>query len=185
MIVLPNSFERYLSSLRIWVSLSVIKYGLHPQHMKKLKKIHLAEAFHNKETTQSVDIAKLCKNYLYSAKALKPTLDFGVFANGNHKINKKLLTALLLTVTRYANLCIIHTTKNHIIIKTENAPANLSPFIDALGGYSLIDIITNKALIVIPSPITNTPSVYIESEWELLFDKFSVFNVFFERINFD
>lgn len=182
MIVLPNSFERYLASLRIFVSLSVLKHGLKPKHLKMLKKITIAEAFYNKNTRQNVDIYKLCTNLFWALYTYKSHFKFHISKTNNHQINKTLFSLLLLTIAKHTENCKIYTPKNHIVIKSDNISKQLSPFIKALGGHYLREISTNQIAVIIPAPETKNPTVYIESEWEYIFNKFSIVNIFFETI---
>ena len=71
MIVLPNSFEKYLYNLRIYTSLSILKHGILPRHLKNLKKIYLAEAFLFKNHTEPTDLRLLSYNLLDCVKNLK------------------------------------------------------------------------------------------------------------------
>ena len=176
MIVLPNSFERYLASLRIFVSLSVLKHGLLPKHYKNLKKIYTAEAIYNKNTMQSVDINKLCKNLLTAATTIKPDLKFESYINKNVYINKSLFSLLLLSISKISNLIKIEHKSDHICIFFEAFKTQRIPYLQELGGYTLK--LNNKSLALIPVAISNTDSIYQESEFEYIFDKFSVLNIF-------
>ena len=182
MIVLPNSFERYLASLRIFVSLSILKHGLKPKHLKMLKKITITEAFYNKNTLQSVDIYKLCINLFRATSTYKTHFKFHISNTDNHQINKMLFSLLLLTIAKHTESCKIYSTQTHIVIKSNNISKQLIAFINALDGYYLREIYTNQIAVIIPAPETKKPTVYIESEWEYIFDKFSVLNIFFENI---
>ena len=182
MIVLPNSFERYLASLRIFVSLSILKHGLKPKHLKMLKKITIAEAFYNKNTLQNIDIYKLCINLFRAISTYKNHFKFHISKTNNHQINKILFSLLLLAIAKHADSCKIYATQNHIVIKSNNISKQLIAFINALGGYYLREIFTNKLAIIIPAAETKKPTVYIESEWEYIFNKFSILNIFFETI---
>lgn len=148
-----------------------------------LKKITTAEAYHNKNTTQNADIYKLCKNLLSAAKALKPNFTFHISADKTHKINILLFSLLLLTISKHSDKCKIEADQNNIIIKANLSPESLSALLSALGGYSFFDKINNRTLFVIPSPITDKPPIYTQSEWEYIFDKFSIVNVFLENIH--
>ena len=59
MIYLPKTFERYLSALRLYVQMSVLKDRDGAKHLAQLKKISLAEALYFKEERSPVDIIKL------------------------------------------------------------------------------------------------------------------------------
>ncbi len=185
MIVLPNSFERYLASLRIFVSLSVLKHGLNPKHLKMLKKITIAEAFYNKNNTQNVDIYKLCKNLLSAVKSVKPTFSFHISASKTHRINKMLFSIVLIVMAKYSDNCEIKAENDYIIIESNTPLKPLSPLLSALNGYGFFDLKHNRSLFVLSAPKTNKPPIYSESEWEYIFDKFSIVNIFFEKIKFN
>ena len=182
MIVLPNSTERYLSALRIYVSLSVLKHGLQARHLKMLKKIYTAEAYLNRNSFLSVDIYKLSTNLFRAAKAIAPNFNFKVAHSSNRYINKAIFTLFLLKISLLSSKCEISFTKESIVVKSDISPGPLSAFLSAMGGYSLYEIHRNRSLLIIPAPKTDKPSVYIESEWELIFDKFSLVNIFFTNI---
>ena len=65
-------------------------------------------------------------------------------------------------------------------IKLNGKIKNLST-LKALKGYSLFEVKSSKTIIIIPTVKTKQKSVEIESEWDLLFDKFSVLNIFFYK----
>lgn len=178
MIVLPNSFERYMSALRIFVSLSILKHGLQPRHLEKLKKIYYAEALFHKNLLGSVDINKLCNNLLGAVRSLNPDFKFYCHTHENYILNKKLFTCLLLTAAKTGNINVL-SHGNFLKIKFSGESEPLSPFVSALGGFLLHERTTTQGIAVIPVTLTAQESVYIESEWEYLFDKFSAVNLFF------
>ncbi len=182
MIVLPNSFERYLSALRIFVSLSILKHGLKLRHLASLKKIHYAEAFYNKNSLQSVAIKKLSTNILNTISAYKYKLNFSCKSKDNYYINKNLFTILLLEIVSISNFISISSNKNFIIIKFSSKKQNSTKTLYTLGGFSFREAKNNTTLFVIPAERTNVPSVYIESEWENIFDQFSTVNIFLKNI---
>lgn len=182
MIVLPNSFERYLMAHRIFVSLSILKYGFQPRHLENLKKIYITEAFYYKESRQSVDIYKLCNNLFRAVKSVNPNCKFCVTASNNHDVNQKLLTLLLLILTQHVEICYVYTTENHIIIETKNNTERAHRFVKAMDGYCLREVFTNRMAIIIPACKTYKASNYVESEWEFIFDKFSPFNIIYGDI---
>ncbi len=176
MIVLPNSFEKYLYNLRIYTSLSIVKYGILPRHFKNLKKIYLAEAFLFKNDTQPTDLCILSYNLLYCVKNVKK-FDFFIKAERNVSINQKLYSALLLTLTPYTDFLKIEYKKG-IIIKGKGEIKKANKIIAYLDGYSFFDLKTENFLIYIPCEATNISPIPTITQWELLFDKFSVFNLF-------
>lgn len=178
MIVLPNSFEKYLYNLRIYTSLSIVKHGILPRHFKNLKKIYLAEAFLFKNDTQSTDLCILSYNLLYCVKNVKK-FDFFIKTERNVSINQKLYSALLLTLAPYNNFLKIEY-KNGIIIKGKGEIKKANKIIAYLDGYSFLDIKTKNYLIYIPCQATTDAPTPTVTQWELLFDKFSVFNLFLE-----
>ena len=175
MIVLPNSFERYLSSLRILVSLSILKHGVQPKHIKNLKKIFIAEALYNKNSRQSVDISRLCNNLLRSINSINPNFKFSCQINGNFYINKSLFSLFLIEVSRISDNITIKQSENYICVLFNTSVVSF-PYLSELGGYKLKT--QNKVLAIIPVTKSDTDSVYIESEWEYIFDKFSIVNIY-------
>lgn len=182
MIVLPNSFEKYLSALRISVSISILKHGLQPRHIDNLRKIHIAESLFHQNERQSVDINKLCTNLLSAVKTIKTDFDFRCNANGNFSINKNLFTLLLLNFAKQKDFIKISAKDNFLKINFEGKAKSLSHLINASGGFSLYEVKTKQTIIIIPANQTNEKSVEIETEWEYLFNIFSVLNLVFERI---
>lgn len=182
MIVLPNSFERYLSALRIFVSLSILKHGLRPRHLENLKKIYFAEALYNKILVQSVDINKLCTNLLRAVNAINTDFKFECRIDGNFYVNKSLFTLFLLQVSKISNTVSVNGNEAFIAIKFSNPNRIPLPFLSALGGYALKETKHNITLALIPSAEATESSVYVESEWENIFDQFSVVNIFFKNI---
>ncbi len=173
---LPNSFERYLAALRYFISLSIQKHGACRRHFKNLKKIYLCEAILNKEILKSVDINKLTTNILSAAENLNYSTKFKVAVEGNFLINKELFSFLLLEIFKIYPLTVF-LKDNFLCVKFSGKIENLSTIISALKGYILHETKSNQNIIVIPTKNTNQPSVYIESEWEYLFDSFSVVNL--------
>lgn len=178
MIVLPNSFECYLNNLRIYTSLSVLKRGLKPRHLVNLQKIHLAEAFFYKDFKESVNSRLLTFNLLCCVKTVKE-FDFKINVTKNVLINKKLYTALLLLLSLNSRFLNVEF-KNGIIIKGKGDIKNSRKIIHFLNGCSFFDIKTKNYLVFIPCEATEKPSTETESQWQLLFDRFSVFNLFYK-----
>lgn len=179
MIVLPNSFEKYLSALRISVSISILKHGLQPRHIDNLRKIHIAEALLHKTERQSVDINKLCTNLLSAVKTIKTDFDFRCNANGNFSINKNLFTLLLLSISKSSNSIDVTARNAFLEIKVSHKSEKALSFVRALKGYSLFELKSRQSLIIIPIRETKEESIPIESEWEYIFNEFSVLNIYF------
>ena len=178
MIVLPNSFEKYLYNLRIYTSLSILKHGILPRHLKNLKKIYLAEAFLFKNHTQPTDMRLLSYNLLDCIKNLKE-FNFIIKINKSISINQKLYTALLLTIAPHTDFLKIEFS-NGIIIKGIGEIKKANKVIAYLNGCSFFDLKTSNFLIYIPCKTTTLSPTTTITQWELIFDRFSVFNLFFE-----
>ena len=179
MIVLPNSFERYLASLRNFVSLSILKHGLQQKHFEKLKKIYFAEAILNKKHPQSVDLFRLCFNLLSAVSTIKNKLNFCCEISNNYYINKKLFIFLLVKICESSNKIKLFSNDNFIIIIFNGQFKNSKKILNLLNAIYLQEIKNRISLVAVPIVKTKEKSVYIESEWEYLFDKFSIINLYF------
>ncbi len=179
MIVLPNSFEKYLYNLRIYTSFSILKHGILPRHIENLKKIYLAEAYLFKNHTHPIDLRLLSFNLLCCVKTVKK-FDFQLNINNTVLINARLYTALLLTLAKNTPFLKIEI-NNGIIFSGKGKIENIRKIIAYLHGCSFFDIKTMDYLIYIPCLKTNLSPIPTVSQWELLFDKFSVFNLFFNE----
>ena len=176
MIVLPNSFESYLNNLRIYTSLSILKNGILPKHLDNLRKIYLSEAYLYKNFKERVNIGLLSFNLLCCIKTVK-NFCFFINVNKNALINQRLYAALILLLATGSPFLTIMF-KNGIIIKGNGEIKKHLKIIHFLNGNSFFDIKTKNYLIYIPCKETDiTPSPTI-SQWELMFDRFSVFNLF-------
>ncbi len=176
MIVLPNSFECYLNNLRIYTSFSILRRGLLPRHLINLRKIYLAEAFLYKDFKESVNIEPLTFNLLYCVKTIRK-LDFHININQNVLINKNLYTSLILLLAEGSPFLTIRF-EDGIIIKGKGEIKETRKIIAFLNGQSFFDVKTQNYLIYIPCKKTEIPPSPTVSQWELLFDRFSVFNLF-------
>lgn len=177
MIVLPNSFERYLYNLRIYTSISILKHGVLPRHMKNLKKIYLTEAFLFKNHTEPTDLRLLSYNLLSCVKSIKK-FDFFTDINKTVLINPTLYTALILELSQNTSYLKIEI-KNGIIIKGNGKIKNSNKIIFYLNGHSFFDIKTHNFLINLPCKATSLSPAPTVSQWELIFDRFSVFHLFY------
>ena len=176
---MPNSFEKYLNKLRIYTSFSILKHGILPKHLKNLKKIYLAEAFLFKSNTKPTDIRLLSHNLLYCVKN-KKDIDFIIDIKQILLINQKLYKALILTLANNSNILKVEF-RDGIVIKGNGKIKSSKKIIHFLGGYSFYNLKTSEFIIVIPcntTPLSPAPTI---TQWELIFDKFSPFNLFFEN----
>ncbi len=179
MIVLPNSFEKYLYNLRIYTSISILKHGILPRHLKNLKKIYVAEALLFSKNKLPTNLQLLNYNLLCCVKNIKQ-FNFFININKNVIINQKLYIALLLTLSKNSDFLKIEY-NDGIIIKGSGKIKKCQKIIYYLKGYSFFDLKTEKFLIYIPCKTTAISPAPTISQWELLFDKFSVFNLFYKE----
>ena len=182
MIFLPNSFDRYLSSLRLYISHLILRDGLSKTNFEKLKKIHIAESLLHQNTRQSTDVNSLCTNLLSAVATIKDGFSFKCNLCGNLYLNKNIFTLLILYLAKQKSFLKITQLNEFLLIAFNDKSSDLSPIIKALNGFTLFETKTQQSLIVIPTTETNEKSVEIETEWEYLFNIFSVLNLVFERI---
>lgn len=185
MIYLPKTFERYLSALRLYVQMSLLKGGGTKQ-LAQLKKINLAEAFYYKQELTATDIIKLSNSLLGAAVIILMQRGINVSAvfsgGGVRLISRRLYTALLSElVSLMGDGCEIKVSlkKKNIIIKAEGVCHShiLSRLIKALKGFSLFEGVTNTLLIVIPTEETKLKAENVENEWCYILDRFSPVNI--------
>ena len=179
MINLQNSFERYLGALRNFVSISITKHGLQERHLKNLKKIYFCEMILNKKVVKCVDISTLTSNLLNAARYLSPNTNLRVNTNGNIFINIELYTFLILNIFKNSSLSVFFY-NDFLCIKFFGNFQRLSPIIKALNASILYEIKTDQSILYIPIKKATQPSIYIESDWEFLFDSFSIVNLIFK-----
>ena len=177
MIILPNSFERYLKNLRIYTSFSIAKQGLKPKHIKNLRKIELSEGFLFKTQQNITAIHLLSINVLSCISAIKPNFKFAVNRCPNVLINKKLYIILLISLSNYSDLLNIGF-NDGIIIKGNGEIKKCLSVIKALKGISFFDLKTNNYLIFLPCKKTDKAATHTESQWHFIFDRFSLLNLF-------
>lgn len=185
MIFLPNRFERYLSALRIFVSFSILKHGLNKKHLKNLLKIYTAEALLYRKTVQPANTFKLINNLLNAAKTFKPELNFTLckIPDTRFLINKKIFSVLLLFIAKSVDFINISFVRDYLkITYSQNYKPPLY-LINSLKAQFFSEIFTNNTAICIPIKETVENSVYIESDTEYIFDRFSLVNVIFENIS--
>lgn len=177
MIVLPNSFEKYVCHLRNFTLLSMLKQGVLPKHLKNLKKIYIAEAFLYQNNTEPLNLQLLSFNLLFGVKTLKK-FDFQLDIPRNVLINERLYSALILTLAKTTDFLKIKL-KNGIIIKGHGEIKNSRKIVAYLNGCSFFDIKSMNYIIHIPCKETRLSSIPTVSQWELLFDKFSILNLLY------
>ena len=181
MIILPNRYERYLSALRNSVLVLIINKGIKPQYIENLKKLYTAESLLYQTSRQSVNLNKLCASLLGAVKTIKSGFDFNCRINGNYSVNKNIITLLLLNLAKQKDFLKISAKDNFLKIMFHGKANHLSRFVNALDGFSLYERKSKQTLIIIPAPETLKKSVPIDSEWEYLFNKFSVINLLFNQ----
>ena len=181
MIVLPNSFDRYLAHLRYYISLSILKHGLTIEHMKKLQKIYTAEALFYNEKRDNINLNKLLGNLLNAISDITKNFEFSLKVTGNCAVNKNLLEILVTLLAKQTLFLKIKKVDNNLIIKFKNNIKNIKPIVFALNGLLLYEIRTNESVIIIPTKKTCRFDE-VPSEYQYVFDRFSFLNVFFERI---
>lgn len=194
MIFLPNAFERYLSALRLYVQMSVLKGGDGAKNLAQLKKISLAEALYFKEERSPVDIIKLSNCLLGAAviillqrgKELSLTLSGG----GVYLINRRLFSLLLSELAAKAeNGCNISVSAEGkgVIIKADKTQCSdiIVRLIKAMNGFFLYERVKNTLIIFIPSEKTRLSSQKIENEWCYILDRFSPVNIWLLNLRND
>ncbi|MEE1238515.1 MAG: hypothetical protein UHO61_01150 [Acutalibacteraceae bacterium] len=185
MIYLPKTFERYLSALRLYVQMSVLKGGVVKQ-LSQLKTITLAEAFYYKNELSPIDIVKLSNSLLGSAviilmqRGIKISASFS--GNGVYLINRKLYTSLLselISVSCNNSKIKITAEEKSIIIKAEGIRRSdlLPRLIKALKGYFIFERLSGGLLITIPTKKANLKAEAVENEWCYILDRFSPINI--------
>lgn len=186
MTVLPNSFERYTSALRILTSLLILKHGLQHKYLKNLRKIYTAESFFRSDFYESVNMKEFTLSLLYAVAIIKfkqnKNFTFEVDADKNFLISKGVFTVLLLNLCKYCEqVCICVKDQNIIINFKGNHKKSLSA-LKKLKGFYFYSFKTRIGKIIVPAKLTDQKSVDFSGEWENIFDRFSPVNLFFENI---
>lgn len=194
MIFLPKAFERYLSALRLYVQMSVLRGGDGAKHLAQLKKISLAEALYFKEERSPVDIIKLSNSLIGAAviillqrgKELSLTLSGGGVYLINRRLFSLLLSELAANSKNGCKISVIAEGKG-VIIKAANIKRSevLARLIKAMDGFFLYERVKNNLLIFIPSEKTRLPSQKIENEWCYILDRFSPVNIWLLNLRND
>lgn len=185
MIYLPKTFERYLSALRLYVQMSVLKGGGLKQ-LLQLKKISLAEAFYYKNEQTPTDIIKLSNSLLGAAVIILMQRGIrlsALFSGGDvHLISRRLYTALLSELVFLScdgGKIKVSAEPKNIIIKAEGVRRSdlLPRLIKALKGFYLFERATDTLLIIIPTEKTRLKPETVENEWCYILDRFSPVNI--------
>lgn len=193
MIYLPKAFERYLSALRLYVQMSVLKGGGTKQ-LLQLKKISLAEAFYFKKERSPVDVIKLSDSLLGAAVIilLQRGIRLSAFFSGGgvFLINRRLYTALLSELISLSNdgcKIAISAEQSNLIIKAANIcfSNTMERLVKAMKGFFLIERTNNTLLIVIPTEKTCLRSETVENEWCYILDRFSPINIWLLNVRND
>lgn len=194
MIYLPKAFERYLSALRLYVQMSVLKGGNADKYLNQLKIISLAEAFYFRRERSPVDIIKLSNSLMGAAviillqRGIKLSLTLS--GGGVYLINRRLFSSLLSELVSCGkNGCKIAVSaqSGRIIIKAAHLePSDVLPrLVKAMNGFFLLERVKSGILIVIPSEKTLLKSQRIENEWCYILDRFSPVNIWLSNVRND
>lgn len=193
MIFLPNSADKYLSALRLYVHLNILKYGIKDKHYKQLKMLSLTEALFAAENTEPADICILSKNLIYAAAAIKLESEIHLKASfslsGYYKIPRKTYITLLMELLSGGSHCKISlaNTDGGILIKLKNAhiTRHIPLLIKCLNGFSLRE--SNSKNMVIYLPFQKCPAAPPEKNGaaDYLTDPFSPVTVFLYKHRFD
>ncbi len=192
MIYLPKAFERYISALRLYVQMSVLRGGSSLKHLRQLKKISVAEALYLKDERSPVDIISLSNSLLGSAVIILLQrgirLSVSLSGDGVYAVNRRLYTALLheLATGFTENGCkiSIKAEKNRFIIKAGGCRelGLLARLIKSMNGFFLYERVKNTVIISIPAEKTQLKAEPVENEWCYLLDRFSPVNIWFLNI---
>ena len=185
MIYLPKTFERYLSALRLYVQMSVLKDSGVKQ-LSQLKLINLAEAFYYKKEKTPTDIIKLSNSLLGAAVIMLMQRGIRLFTSfsgdGVQLISKRLYTAFLselIYLSHDGSEIKVSTEYGNVIIKATGVGTSdiLLRLINALEGFFLFERVSDKWLIAIPTEPTELKADAVENEWCYILDRFSPINI--------
>ena len=185
MIYLPKTFERYLSALRLYVQMSVLKDSGVKQ-LSQLKLINLAEAFYHKKEKTPTDIIKLSNSLLGAAVIMLMQRGIRLFTSfsgdGVQLISKRLYTAFLselIYLSHDGSEIKVSTEYGNVIIKATGVGTSdiLLRLINALEGFFLFERVSGKWLIAIPTEPTELKADAVENEWCYILDRFSPINI--------
>lgn len=185
MIYLPKTFERYLSALRLYVQMSVLKDSGVKQ-LSQLKLINLAEAFYYKNEKTPTDIIKLSNSLLGAAVIMLMQRGIRLFTSfsgdGVQLISKRLYTAFLselIYLSHDGSEIKVSTEYGNVIIKATGVGTSdiLLRLINALEGFFLFERVSGKWLIAIPTEPTELKADAVENEWCYILDRFSPINI--------
>lgn len=192
MIYLPKAFERYISSLRLYVQMSVLRGGSNVKRLSQLKKIGLAEAFYLKEERSALDIIKLSNSVLGAAMIilLQRGIKISVILSGNgvYLLNRRLYTALLTELAggfeAGENKIFIGIKNSRLTIKADGCRRSglLCRLIRLLGGIYFSENAGKKLIISIPLKKTQMEPEAVENEWCYIIDRFSPVNIWLLQV---
>lgn len=185
MIYLPKTFERYLSALRLYVQMSVLKDS-EVKQLSQLKLINLAEAFYYKKEKTPTDIIRLSNSLLGAAVIMLMQRGIRLFTSfsgdGVQLISKRLYTAFLselIYLSHDGSEIKVSTEYGNVIIKATGVGTSdiLLRLINALEGFFLFERVSGKWLIAIPTEPTELKADAVENEWCYILDRFSPINI--------
>ena len=195
MIYLPKAFERYISSLRLYVQMSVLRGGNNIKRLSQLKKISLAEAFYLKEERSAMDIIKLSNSVLGAAIIimLQRGIKISVILAGKgvYLVNRRLYTALLTELAGSfeagENKIFIGIKSSRLTIKADGCRRSglLCRLIKILGGVYFTQNSGRKLIISIPLKKPRLEPETVENEWCYILDRFSPVNIWLLQVTGD
>lgn len=186
MIILPNFFERYTASLRILTSLLILKNGLNIKYLKNLSKIYTAEAFFESDSKKPLELEKFCFNILCAVWIIKlrrqEKFEFKIDLKGIFLINPKLLTVLLLNLSKESKKIIITEKGNHIVIDFKGSHKKSLSALKRLQGFYFYSSKFSSGKLIIPCHKTTQKSKEFSGVIENICDQYSPVNLFFENL---
>lgn len=193
MIFLPNSADKYLAALRLYVHLNILKYGIEDKHYEQLKMLNLTEALFAAENTEPVDLCELSKSLIYAAAAMKLEAEIHLRAKvsiiGNYRLSRKTYTTLLMELLSGEKPCEIILSKANggllIKIKNANITNHIPLLIKCMSGFSLRENSSDNIVIFIP--LEKCPAAPPEKNRSVhyLTDPFSPVTVFLYKYRFN
>lgn len=184
MIFSPKPIERYIAALRSTVQGSVLKNGIKRHNRQRLKKIIAVEALTLRRELDSVNITGFADSLLGAAQivAMQKGKGFKVrlSGNGNYKVNRRLLTALMLELVYCnANAIGIESGAPRTVIRAAGLSDTgmVLKLARAMGGGYMLEKQSGNIIIRIPTPKTEIIPEKTENEWYYLLDEFSPVNI--------
>ena len=185
MIFSPNTFERYLSALRLFVQKKVLKNGNKPKYIQNLKKISFAECILGKNESFPTDVIRISDSILGAAQLLMLPRgrEFKVRLSGGgiKALNSRLFICLITeTVNNLKPQTLIEIDAcEKIVISAvlEQKGKYIKKLIKALGGLYFYENKKGRIIITLPAKETMLPAERVENEWCYILDRFSAVNI--------